>query len=128
MVSEIDYTDASFGYEPVTKTEYSYTGSNLLSEKVYSYNATTLGYDPEETYTYMYDSKVNPLQFANEAPVLNMSPFYSANNITKTTLVAADPADNYAATETYIYNSSDRPATSTNVIGAETTFTTYYYR
>jgi len=128
MISEIDYTDGGGGYEPSTKTEYSYSGNNLLSEKFYSYNATSAAFDLDETDTYEYDAKTNPLQFASDAVVLNLVPFYSANNVTKTTVVASNPADNYITTETYTYNSSNRPATSTSVTGSETATTTYYYQ
>jgi hypothetical protein len=126
MIAEIDYTDGGGGYDPSTKTEYSYSGNNVLSEKFYSY--TGAAFDLDETDTYEYDAKTNPLQFASDAVVLNLVPFYSANNITKTTVVASNPADNYITTETYTYNSSNRPATSTSVTGSETATTTYYYQ
>ena len=57
-----------------------------------------------------------------------MNPFYSANNVTKITLVAADPADNYVSTEIYTYDSSNRPLTGTDVTGGTTTLTNYYYQ
>lgn len=128
LVSEIDYTDAGVGYMPSTKTEYSFSGSNLAVEKIYTYNAGTSGFDLQETYTYLYDAKINPLQFPADAPILNMDPFYSANNITKTTLVAADPADNYVSNDTYTYNTANRPATSTNISGTQSSTITYYYQ
>jgi len=127
MITEIDYTDGGGGtYDPSTKTEYSYSGNNVLSEKFYSYGGAA--FDLDETDTYEYDAKTNPLQFASDAVVLNLVPFYSANNTTKTTVVASNPADNYITTETYTYNSSNRPATSTSVTGSETATTTYYYQ
>lgn len=128
LVSEIDYTDAGLGMEPSTKTEYTFSGNNLAGEKTYSYDDVAGAFQLEETYTYEYDSKTNPLQFASDAPVLNMNPFYSANNIIKTTLVATDPASNYVSTESYTYDSSNRPLTSTGVTGGTTTTTTYYYQ
>ena len=128
LVSETEFTNGGSGYKPATKTEYGYTGTNLLSEKFYLFNTITSGFNLKETDTYEHDDKKNPLQFASEAAVLNMNPFYSTNNITKATGVAADPADNFISTETYTYNSSNRPATSINVTGTDTSATTYYYQ
>jgi len=128
LITEIDYTDQGSGYKPATKTEYGYTGTNLLSEKFYLFNTITSGFTLKETDTYEHDDKKNPLQFASEAAVLNMNPFYSTNNITKATGIASDPADNFVSTETYTYNSSNRPATSINVTGTDTSATTYYYQ
>ena len=128
LASEIDYTDVGFGMMPSLKKEYSYAGNNLAGEENYSYNSNTSTYQLEETYAYEYDSKINPLQFATEGAILNMNPFYSSNNITKTTLVAANPGDNYVSIDTYTYNSLNRPATSTSVTGSGTSTTTYYYQ
>ena len=126
LTSEIDYTDAGAGMQPSSKTEYTYVGNNLAGEKYYSYTST---YQLEETYTYEYDSKINPLQFVPDAAVLNMNPFYSANNVTKTTYVdATDPTNNYVSTDTYTYTSVNRPAMSISVTGANSTTTTYYYQ
>jgi hypothetical protein len=129
FIYEIDYNDIGFAYLPSWKKEYTYAGNNLAGDKFYSYNAINDTYDLEETSIYEYDSKINPLQFASEASVLNMNPFYSANNITKETYVdATDPSNNYVSAETYVYNSSNRPSTSTNVTGTDTYTTTYYYQ
>jgi hypothetical protein len=129
LASEIDYTDGGYGMEPSTKTEYTFVGSNLAGERYYSYDNVSGTFDLEETYTYEYDSKVNPLQFATEAAVLNMNPFYSANNVTKTTYVDAfDASNNYVSIDTYTYTSTNKPATSTSVTGGNTVTTTYYYQ
>ncbi|TMI77856.1 MAG: hypothetical protein E6H10_18195 [Bacteroidetes bacterium] len=129
LTSEIDYTDAGSGMEPSSKTEYTYVGNNLAGEKYYSYDNLAATFQLEETYTYEYDSKINPLQFAPDAAVLNMNPFYSANNITKTTYVdATDASNNYVSTDTYTYTSANRPATSMSVTGSNTITTTYYYQ
>src|SRR5262249_30272470 len=97
LLAEVDYSDVGSGLAPSTKTEYSYAGINLAGEKTYSFDTNTATFQLDETYTYDYDSKINPLQFATEGAILNMNPFYSANNIIKTTLVAANPADNYVS-------------------------------
>jgi hypothetical protein len=130
LASEIDYTDAGSGMEPSTKTEYTYAGNNLAGEKYYEYDDVTASFQLVDTTTYEYDSKINPLQFAPDAAVLNMNPFYSANNITKTTYVdATDPSYNYVSNDTYTYTPANRPATSTSVTtGSNTVTTTYYYQ
>lgn len=128
LTSEIDYLDIGTGFEPTTKTEYTYAGNNLATEKVYTYDVSTGSYSLEDTYTYEYDAKINPLQFAFDAPILNMYPFYSTNNVAKTTYVSSDPAYNFIATETYTYNSSNRPVTAVETVGSETSTTNYYYQ
>jgi hypothetical protein len=127
LVTEIDYTDVGFGYDPVTKKDYIYAGNNLATEKVYQYDFSSSTYSLEDSYTYEYDTKVNPLQFATDAPVLNLFPFYSANNVLKTTYVSSDPAYNFVMTEAYTYNSSNRPVTDISTTGSDVTTTTYYY-
>jgi hypothetical protein len=129
LTSEIDYTNAGSGMQPSSKTEYTLVGNNLSSEKYYTYDNGTSTFVLTDSNAYEYDSKINPLQFAPDAPVLNMNPFYSANNITKTTYVdATDASNNYVSNDTYTYTSLNRPATSTSVTGPNTVTTTYYYQ
>lgn len=128
LVTEIDYTDVGFGYDPVTKKEYTYAGNNLATEKVYQFDLASSTYSLEDTYTFEYDTKVNPLQFATDAPVLNLYPFYSANNVVKTTYVSSDPTYNFVSTDVYTYNSSNRPVTDVSTTGPDITTTTYYYQ
>jgi len=129
LTSEIDYTDGGFGMEPASKTEYTYVGNNLGTEKYYEYDDVAGVFDLVDTSTYEYDAKINPLQFSPDAPILNMNPFYSANNITKTTYVdASDASNNYVSNDTYTYTSTNRPATSSSVTGSDIVTTTYYYQ
>lgn len=128
LVTEIDYTDVGFGYLPSWKRLYTYNGNNLGIEKYYSFDINTNNYTLEYTTTYEYDTKINPLQFVSEAPVLNLDPFYSANNTTKLSYVASDPADNFVSTVSYTYNSSNRPLTDVTTTGSDVTTTTYYYQ
>jgi len=129
LSSEIDYTDAGSGMEPSSKIEYTYAGNNLAGEKHYDYDNGTASFQLTDGATYEYDSKINPLQFAPDAAVLNMNPFYSANNITKTTYVdATDASNNYVSNDTYTYTSTNRPATSTSTTGSTSTTTNYYYQ
>jgi hypothetical protein len=129
LTSEIDYTDAGSGMEPASKIEYTYAGNNLAGEQHYEYDNVTTSFQLTDAATYEYDSKINPLQFAPDAAVLNMNPFYSANNITKTTyLDDTDPSNNYVSNDTYTYTSLNRPATSTSLTGSNTVTTSYYYQ
>ena len=116
------------GYVIDSKTDYTYSGNNLLSEKVYAFDPASSSYDLEETYTYEYDTKVNPLQFTSEALILGMSQSYSANNLTKITLVAADPADNFIQTSTYTYNSANRPRTAASINNGVTSTFSFTYQ
>ena len=128
LITEIDYTDVGFGYSPSWKRVYTYSGNNLGTEKYYSFDVNTNNYTLEYTTTYEYDTKINPLQFVSEAPVLNLDPFYSANNATKLSYVASDPTDNFVSTISYTYNSSNRPLTDVTTTGSDVTSTTYYYQ
>jgi hypothetical protein len=128
LVTEIDYNDVGLGYLPSWKKEYTYNGNNLATEKYYSFDLASGNFLLDDTGTYEYDTKTNPLQFATDAPILNLYPFYSANNVTKFTYVASDPADNFTSATNYTYNSSNRPITDVTTTGAEVTLTTYYYQ
>jgi hypothetical protein len=128
LVTEIDYNDVGFGYLPSWKKEYAYNGNNLATEKYYNFDLTSGDFVLEDTGSYEYDTKVNPLQFAVDAPVLNLYPFYSANNVTKFTYVANDPADNFTSTINYTYNSSNRPLTDVTTSGSDVSSTSYYYQ
>jgi hypothetical protein len=129
LVSQIDYVDDGSGYVPDNKVEYAYSGNNLQSLKYYSYDLGTSAFVHEETNTFEYDDKTNPLQFANEAPVLGMTQFYSANNFIKNTYVSlTSPSDNYVSNITYTYNDQKRPVTATQVNGSVTSTGTYTYQ
>ncbi len=131
LLSQIDYLDdgSGMGYEPITKSEFTYAGNNLLTQKVYSYDTNSSAFVLEETYTFEYDAKINPLQFAAEAPIMGMSQFYSASNVSKTTMVSATtPADNFVSNVTYTYNTANRPLTGIETDGTSTATTTYTYQ
>jgi len=69
------------------------------------------------------------LLFANEAPVMGMTQFYSANNTTKDTYVSVStPADNYTSNVTYTYNDVNRPLTEVQVNGSVTSNGTFTYQ
>lgn len=131
LTSEVEYQDDGMGgpMAPSTKREYTYTGSNIVTEKAYNWDDATNAYVLSWNSTYEYDTKVNPTLFATDAPVLGMSDFYPANNVTKDTFVDnEDPTNNYVETSTYTYNSSNRPITGTVVNNGSTSTTTYTYQ
>jgi len=129
VIMEKDYVDdgSGGGYQEQSKTEYTYSGNNLLSVKSSSYDVTTSTYDVDYTNTYTYDSKVSPLILGNDAFAIDYTDFFSANNITKIVVdVPSDPTQNQTTTSTFTYNSSNKPATSTAVITGGQTFTSTY--
>jgi hypothetical protein len=131
VASQIDYSNDGSGgpYEITSKIDYTYLGNNILTQKYYSYDVVTSNYTLDETDTYEYDNKTNPLQFANEAFILDVvgEDFYSANNYTKVTSV---PTGNNStiATISYTYNSTGRPLTAIVVSGSTTTTNAYTYQ
>lgn len=129
LTTEIDYSDdgTGGGYVPSGKTEYVYTGSNLTTQKDYTYDDTSASWDLDETDTYEYDAKTNPVQFVADAPVLGIAGFFSANNATKITAVNADPTKNAVTTETYTYNAANRPATGTSTTNGTASDLTFFY-
>lgn len=126
LLSVVSYFDDGTGYVPDTKEEYTYSGNNIATLKSYSYDTDRFVLD--ETSTFEYDSKINPLLFQNDGPVLGMTNFYPANNITKTTVVATDPPQTSIAQNTYTYDSTNRPTSSLSTDGGITTAITYYYQ
>ena len=107
-------------YTAYGKTEYAYTGSNILTEKYFSAGATSGTWDPDTTYTYMYDDKINPLKVGPEGLIaltdftLASAPYGSASNATKTDFVDhTDNTNNFSFTSTYTYNSSNKPKAGT---------------
>jgi hypothetical protein len=128
LTSSIDYEDAGTGYSPYTKDEYTYTGSNLGSMKSSTYNDTTSTYVVDYTSSFEYDTKINPLKFVADAPVLGMTTFYSANNVTKETAVITSPSSTQSVTSSYTYNSNNMPSIGTLISNSGTAVATYYYQ
>lgn len=107
-------------YTIYAKTEYAYTGSNVVTEKNFSPGATADSWDPEYTYTYTYDDKTNPLKFGPEGLIaltdftLASAPYGSASNATKTDFVDhTDNNNNFSFTTAYTYSSSNKPSAGT---------------
>lgn len=130
LVSAIDYYDdgSGSGYITYSKDEYTYSGTNLSEIRSYSYDEATSAYILEETVTREFDTKVNPLQFVADAPVLGMNIFYSANNPTKTTTIVTNPAGTTIRNIVYTYSSNNRPSTAVSSSGTASSTNTYYYQ
>jgi YD repeat-containing protein len=117
IVSKMDYAQAGPSpYQLYAKTDYGYAGGNLVSEKNYSYNGSATP-DLDETFTYTYDAKVNPLKVGPEAIVaLYDVTYFSNNNVVKVDYVDnADASNNYTLTSTLTYNSANKPSGGTAV-------------
>ena len=112
------------------KTEYSSAANgNLDSFKQYDLTSGTP--DLVATVTYTYDTKVNPLQLNSEAFIIGRPVFISANNVGVAQFDdITDPANNITITNTYTYNSFNKPSTgfSTQNPGNMVSDNTFYYQ
>jgi hypothetical protein len=118
-------------YVPYQKSEYTYAGGNVLSEKYYFINATTNVLDLGFTSNHTYDDKVNPLKLGNEALILiDDVLFFGNNNVSAINVVDdTDPTNTYTENIAYSYNSANKPAsgTATQAGGGGTFSLRYYY-
>ena len=117
-------------YSLTFKTVYAYaTNGNLDSFKQYDLsNGST---DLVATVTYTYDTKVNPLHLNNEAFVIGKPESISVNNIVMAQYNdLTDPTNNITFSNTYTYNSANKPATgiSTQNPGNIVSNGAYYYQ
>jgi len=131
VIIESGYSDNGSGtYKPTSKSDFTYSGNNIISKKASSYDLGT--YTEDFTITDEYDTKTAPLIFGNEAFVVepnSIAPYYSSNNILKETVTyPTDPTE--TLTISYIYNSSNKPATASFNIQPDNTIfaVTYYYQ
>ncbi|MES1222509.1 MAG: hypothetical protein ABUT20_43845, partial [Bacteroidota bacterium] len=112
------------------KIDYTYSGNNIASIKMYSYDASTSSYTLEETDTYdQYDNKISPTNFGYDAFAFDSPFFFSSNNpLTSTATLTGSPTQSY--TTTYTYNTSNKPVTATATIqpGNITLSGNYYYQ
>ncbi|MES1226886.1 MAG: hypothetical protein ABUT20_66040, partial [Bacteroidota bacterium] len=77
VIRERSFDDPGTGsYEETAKIDYTYSGNNIASIKMYSYDASTSSYTLEETDTYdQYDNKISPTNFGYDAFAFD-SPFF----------------------------------------------------
>jgi hypothetical protein len=110
---------------------YSSTGNNLLN--IQQEAASTPGgpLSPVASQTYLYDSKVNPLNILNEAILIARPGLFSANNPAKQTVAnTISPANDFTMDYTYVYNNANVPDSSfaTRTPGGTVTVSKYFYR
>jgi hypothetical protein len=131
VIMETDYIDdgSGSGYEPSSKTEYTYTGTNMMTIKSSSYDTNSGSFSEDYTTTQTYDAKVSPLVLGNEAFAIAYPEFYSSNNVINSVLVnPTDPSQNATTATTLTYNSANKPLSGvTNVQGGQSGTVTYFY-
>lgn len=124
LTEKVSYAKASpTQYVAYAKTEYTYNGDNIASEKYYTFDATSGQWTLEFSYSYTFDSKINPMNFGAEGLIAlsdfiyASAPYGSANNATKSDYVdATDPTNNISYQTTYTYNSSNKPSSGTATV------------
>lgn len=131
LTDKVSYAKAGAApYIPYQKVEYTYGSGNTLSEKYYNTN-TNGAWVLLGTYSYSYDSKLNPVRLGPEAMiVLDDGTYFSNNNVTSLNYTdAADPANNFTLTTTFTYNSADKPSggTAVETPGSGSYELRYYY-
>lgn len=109
--------------------EYSYDGRGNMSQvKVYQPNSSNV-MELLATINFEYDTKVNPTYFNDDVLVEYLgSQFVSPNNITKVSIVAQDPSDNFTSTIVYEYGADNRPLKATTTANGASFVSTYTYR
>jgi hypothetical protein len=127
LVSSIGYHNDGTGYELNTKDSVFYKGNNIASIKSYTYNGSDFDLDSETKYE-QYDNKDNPLYFPDDAPLLGITSYYSANNVVQRTLIDYTTADSETGIFTYTYNASNHPTKAVSTDGFNTSTSTYYYQ
>lgn len=127
LVSSIDYHNDGSGYQLDSKDSVYYNGNNIASIKSYSYNGSGFDLDAETKYD-QYDNRISPLYFAEDAPVLGMTTYYSANNVVQRTMIDYATNDSQTGIFTYLYNASNRPTKSVSTDGTNSSTSTYYYQ
>lgn len=118
ITMEEDFTDPGLGsYARSSKNEYTYSGNNLASIKVSTYDANTAAYVVQYIQTLNYDNKTSPLILDNEAFAIASPNWYSSNNAIKSvSVVPGNPSLNETQDVTYTYNSFNKPASAITVV------------
>lgn len=117
-------------FVPSSRTDYTYAGENVVTEKSYSYNSATSAFVLEGTLTYTYDAKTNPLTLGAEAVIVGFTTFSGPNNASGLTYTGAtNSVNDYTQAYNYTYNSAGKPTGGTILEnpGAVTYQMRYYY-
>ena len=109
--------------------EYTYDArGNMTQAKVYQASGLNQ-FTVAATLSYEYDNNPSPVYFKDDALIENLdTQFLSPNNVTKVSLVAADPTDNFTATTVYEYRSDGRPSKATRTVAGVSFVSDYTYR
>ena len=123
------YTAAGVPTTQAYYYEYAYDGKgNMTQVKVYQPNSSGV-ITLTATVNFEYDAKISPVYFNDDVLVEYLgSQYVSPNNITKVSIVAADPADNFTATTVYEYRADGRPTKATTNADGSTYVSTYTYK
>lgn len=119
-------------YIPIFRYEYTYVGSNLVSQKIYAASGTNGAMELGATFNYTYDNKVGPLRLGPEALIVldDDVSLYGNNNPASVNFIdASDPNNTYTFNYTYNYNTLNKPitGTATRTPGGGTRDVRYYY-
>jgi hypothetical protein len=133
IASLIEYEFNGVEYDLSEKLLFTYNGNNVVKEELFAADGTG-GWDFDESVSYEYDTKVNPLYYPEDAIALMLSGtyvsyanFFSANNITKRTITTSDPATE-TGTITYTYNADNRPSTAVSSAAGMSITVKYFYQ
>ena len=113
------------------KQEYVYTASgNIDSVKQFSHNPLSGVFTLSIIYTYMYDTKVNPMKLNNEAILLYRFPLFGANNALRIqSKFISNPAFDSNSDLVFTYTGNKpQTAVSTDMPGAIVSNITYFYQ
>jgi hypothetical protein len=105
-------------YELSLKTMYTYDVSgNVKQMDIYSHDVTTGADDLVSTVKYTFDTKTAAISYGADAIGIGQPDLVSVNNVIKAEIIdVSDPTNNRTLDNTYIYNSSNRPATGTSTL------------
>jgi|GEM_PF-435541 len=99
-------------YSPSMRSDYTYTGTNVTTMKMYNYDMAINSYALMVTYTFGYDAKVSPMKLGIDAPLILEAGTEGTNNIVSTVATSSTPAANFTIGFVFTYNSANKPATA----------------
>jgi hypothetical protein len=115
-------------YGQVDKDEYTYSasGGNVITDRYYVFDGSTLAYEETDRLTSTHDNKTNPLILGNESILFGYPDFAGSNNVNYVKQEFLSPPTNpFESTITFTYNSTGNPMTGTSTLGYTIK---YYYR
>ena len=120
------------GYYLGAKFDYSYDASGNFNSLIFhQLDQSRQEVFTASTFNIKYDSKVNPMHMDNEAFVMGHPEWTSFNNIVSQQGSDSNgPVDDQTITQSYSYNSANKPITNVITVMPDNTVTsiTYYYQ